>query len=205
MSCFICDKHAGNHEASRYFIFRNRWISVYHMAPDTEKVYQGYVFLEVNRHVESLDELTIEEAEEIGRFQKLIPTALKEKHLVDHVYIYELCDRVSHLHFYLIPRYEGAPKELAGMECTKWKAAPFLEAEELLDYCKTLGRALKMAYINLLADKKIAAGEDGENHEVETPEDREVQTGGYDSNGFFDDEGWDEEDPLDGTPFPRWG
>ncbi len=209
MSCLICSKHEGQHEGSKYFIFRNKILSIYHMFPEEgEKVYQGYVFLELNRHVGELDEMTFEEAEAIGSFQKILPEVLKDLHLIDHVYVFQFGDGVAHIHFHIIPRYEGAPREYRGTSVCDWKGAPFLDEVELLDYCKKLGRAVKTAYINYLADKKIAAGQDGEaGSEIESAEDRQVKTGGYENNDMFEDESsdWDDMDPLGDTPYPRWG
>jgi len=43
--------------------------------------------------------------------------------------------------------------------------------------------------------------------EIESAKEREIKTDSYENNNFFDEEdaGWDEDDVLGGTPFPRWG
>jgi len=141
--CFICEKHNGMNDAARFHIITTPLISVYHMFPENGSVYLGHVFIETIRHIPSLAEMTIEESNEVGRFQMIISKVFKEFFDAEHIYSFVFGDGVPHLHIHLIPRYKGAPEEFRGVKVDEWADAPHGDAEETIVFCNKVTEKIK--------------------------------------------------------------
>lgn len=94
-----------------------------HVPPTPGKVdgYPGHLLLVPRRHVESPAAVSDAEAERIGlwltRGARLLESTLDAR----HVYLARLGDGWPHLHYHLIPRYDGTPEEYRGLNVRDWR------------------------------------------------------------------------------------
>ncbi|TGL37579.1 HIT family protein [Leptospira perdikensis] len=103
MNCSICDAHKNETE----ILFQNDdWI-----LRKAEQNLDGYLYLELRRHVESWFGLGISVFENYGRAIHQATEILKEYN-PEKMYIVAIAERVPHLHVHLIPRYENQDKGL---------------------------------------------------------------------------------------------
>lgn len=137
-NCFICEKHEGKNEASKYHIISTSLISIYHMYPKDNRVYLGHVFIEMNRHISGLADMSVEEAAEVGKYQMVVSKVFSRFFDAEHIYSFVFGDGVDHLHIHLIPRYRGAPIEYRGVKVDEWSGAPHGDEETTIDFCRNL-------------------------------------------------------------------
>jgi diadenosine tetraphosphate (Ap4A) HIT family hydrolase len=144
--CFICRKHHGEVELPGGAIYEDDQVFAGHAfnpaAPGDQ--YLGHLIVEPKRHVAGLTGLTDEEACRIGvlltRLGKVLETAVSP----EHIYLFVLGHHVDHLHYHLIPRYLGAPREYWGVHVDEWPDAPKGDAEAIANLCDTIQTNLKM-------------------------------------------------------------
>ena len=84
----------------------------------------GHVFVETKRHVPEVANLTEEEAQAIGVYNSRIAKALLHTESMEHIYIFVLGNGVPHVHYHVIGRYPGAPREYWGTKVDEWPEAP---------------------------------------------------------------------------------
>jgi len=80
--------------------------------------------VEPKRHVAELGNLTEAEARELGFQVSQAAQALTAILGVEHVYSFVIGDGVPHIHFHVIGRYPGAPREYWGSKVDEWPGAP---------------------------------------------------------------------------------
>jgi len=124
--CFVCRKHRGLEDVPGGPIFENELVYISHAQiwSNESTHYLGHVFVEPKRHVPELGELSMEEAREIGLHTTLVAKAIQEICPSEHVYAFVIGDHVPHVHFHIIGRYPGAPREYWGTKVDEWPGAP---------------------------------------------------------------------------------
>jgi diadenosine tetraphosphate (Ap4A) HIT family hydrolase len=77
---------------------------------------EGWLVLVIRRHVESLDQLTVEEAAELGRLIPIASQALKETVKCLKTYVVQFAESPDHphVHFHVIPRMKDQPEDRKG-------------------------------------------------------------------------------------------
>jgi diadenosine tetraphosphate (Ap4A) HIT family hydrolase len=94
------------------------------------------------RHVETLAEITPEEAASLGEITRKTSKALKQA--TEAVKIYSVMfsehPNFSHVHFHIVPRYEDTPTELRGKNIFKYLFAPEEEIVPLEQRNKLAGK-----------------------------------------------------------------
>lgn len=73
--------------------------------PDPSPV-AGWAILDLARHVATLDELTGEESEELGRLLVEVSAAVREATGCARVYLLSFAEAARHVHLHLVPRHE---------------------------------------------------------------------------------------------------
>lgn len=144
--CFVCQKQRGEVHVPGGILYQNDLVAINHaQIRDTEKEhYLGHLFVETRRHVAGLDELTEEEAREIGAQVRRAAAALKSVLQVEHVYAFAIIDGCPHVHIHVIGRYPGAPRDYWGCKVDEWPEAPKggeVEIGELADLLREALRA----------------------------------------------------------------
>lgn len=124
--CFVCRKHRGEVDIPGGVIYENDLIYISHaqLWGDEKEHYLGHVFVEPRRHVAEISELTEEEAQVIGVYTNRIAKALLHTESMEHIYIFVIGDGVPHVHYHVIGRYPGAPREYWGPKVDDWPEAP---------------------------------------------------------------------------------
>jgi len=124
--CFVCRKHRGEVDIPGGVIYENDLIYISHaqLCGDEKEHYLGHIFVEPKRHVAEISDLTDEEAKAIGVYTSRIARALLHTESMEHIYIFVIGDGVPHVHYHVIGRYPGAPREYWGPKVDDWPEAP---------------------------------------------------------------------------------
>ena len=125
--CLICRKHRGEGPLVGPRIYQDALLFVAHRAVGS----LGYVFVETQRHVSSLDELTDAEAEAVGRLTTRLARGLRAELEVEHVHSMVAGLAVAHFHQHVFVRHAGTPSSYAW--CEPWPDAPRGDTRLLAD------------------------------------------------------------------------
>lgn len=145
MSCFICDKHS---ELSRYTGpliagAGGLWLTHFPII-DGAAATRGHLLIEPKRHITELGEMSPDEMSALGpliaQTSRLLRAELGAELGAEHVYLFRINDLVAHLHFHLLPRYPGTPREHWGQKLMDWKEAPRIEHQEIQAVSQQLAR-----------------------------------------------------------------
>lgn len=138
-SCFICEKHAGNIEASAAKIIENEYVYVGHIDRGGKDSYLGHIMIDLKRHVPTLGDMEPDEASAFGEMMAKVSRALMRSENAEHIYSLVSGNSVPHLHMHLIPRFPGTPEEYWGpMDVYDWPGAPIGGKNEVLSFCERL-------------------------------------------------------------------
>jgi diadenosine tetraphosphate (Ap4A) HIT family hydrolase len=106
--CSACAEIAGEVSAPGGAILDDgTWFLSHHTGPFTDP---GELILKTRRHVESLSELTRQEADSLGPILRSAIQALEQVVAAERIYAVSFNERVRHLHFLLLPRTRGMPR-----------------------------------------------------------------------------------------------
>jgi ATP adenylyltransferase len=111
--CVICLKHRGEGPLTGQFIARIDGFRVYHAKTDDEGLSPlGWVFIESERHVAYIWDLTDDEAASLGRLRTRLAGALRNELNAEVIITLVIGMGVAHFHEHLLPRLRDAPSEL---------------------------------------------------------------------------------------------
>ena len=105
---------------------------------DDPVTYLGILFVEPRRHVPGIAELSIPEAQGAGVLVSRLGRALKKSEGAEHIYLFVMGHHVPHLHFWVVPRYPGTPKEYWGLRVDEWPDAPKGGEQEIGALCERI-------------------------------------------------------------------
>lgn len=142
--CFICRKHRGEVTIPGGAIYEDDLLYVGHaqIRDGQTSAYLGYLMIEPKRHAPRLFDLTDEEAQASGLMIARLSRALRDSEHAEHVYAFVIGDGVLHVHFHVVPRYPGAPREFWGVHVDEWPDAPHGRPDEMAALCDRLRRQL---------------------------------------------------------------
>ena len=104
--------------------------------------------METKRHVAEVADLTEEEAQVIGLYTSRIARALLHTEKMEHIYIFVIGDGVPHVHYHVIGRYPGAPREYWGPKVDDWPEAPKGDAAEIKKVADRLRTYLREHFVD---------------------------------------------------------
>lgn len=134
--CFICEKHAGNIQTAGTIIYEDDIVYVGHIDQAGKPSYLGHIMIDLKRHVPTLGDMTIEEAQAFGVMMARLSKALVESEKAEHVYSLVSGNSVPHLHMHLVPRYPNTPKQYWGpFDVYAWEDAPMGDENEITALC----------------------------------------------------------------------
>jgi ATP adenylyltransferase len=116
--CLICQKHRGEGPLVGPVIYEDELLHVAHRATGS----LGYVFIETQRHVPYLDQLTDLEAQAIGRTASRVARGLRSELDVEYVYAFVAGLAVPHFHEHVFVRHAGTPEQYEWWQ--QWPDAP---------------------------------------------------------------------------------
>jgi diadenosine tetraphosphate (Ap4A) HIT family hydrolase len=124
--CLVCRKHRGELTVPGGSIYQDDLISISHaqLIGEEKDHYLGHIFVESQRHVPELADLTEREAQAIGLYISRVARALLQAEGMEHVYSFFVGDGVPHVHIHVIGRRPGAPREYWGPKVDEWPDAP---------------------------------------------------------------------------------
>lgn len=148
--CLVCRKHCGEVDIHGGTIYENDLIYISHaqLWGDEKEHYLGHVFVEPKRHVAEVADLTGEEAQMIGLYTSRIAKALLHSEGMEHIYIFMIGDGVPHVHYHVIGRYPGAPREYWGPRVDDWPEAPKGAASEIEKVADRLRKFIREHYVD---------------------------------------------------------
>ena len=148
--CFVCRKHRGEVDIPGGVIYENDLIYISHaqLWGEEKEHYLGHVFVEARRHVAEVADLTEEEAQMIGVYTSRIAKALLHTENMEHIYIFVFGDGVPHVHYHVIGRYPGAPREYWGPKVDEGPEAPKGDETEIAQVADRLRAYFRSHYVN---------------------------------------------------------
>jgi len=106
--CPICDEVAGRIVAPGGPIYDDGlWLVSHHTGAWTDP---GEVLVKLRRHVESLAQVTPEEAAALGPILRAGVAAVEREVGPERTYVMSFNERLRHLHFYILPRTRNLPR-----------------------------------------------------------------------------------------------
>ena len=148
--CFVCCKHRGEVNIPGGVIYENDLIFISHaqLWGDETEHYLGHVFVEPKRHIAEVADLTDGEAQAIGLYTTRVANALLHTESMKHIYIFVIGDGVPHVHYHVIGRYPGTPREYWGSKVDDWPDAPKGNEAEIAQVADRIRAYLKVHYAN---------------------------------------------------------
>ena len=136
--CFVCRKHRGEILTPGGIVFEDDLVSASHqIIEQSEASYPGVLFVEPKRHVPTLADLNREEAERLGWVCSLMSRALAHEGAA-RTYLAVLGHGVSHLHYWVVPRYPMIPDDIRGLRVIDWLGGPRQGWDEISALCARL-------------------------------------------------------------------
>jgi diadenosine tetraphosphate (Ap4A) HIT family hydrolase len=135
--CIICRKHLNEINPPGGIIHESRYCVVTHsLIPDgEEETYLGIFFIETKRHVPAFEDLSDEEAQDVGLLISRTSRALKTVTQAEHIYMFRFGHHVDHFHVWVVPRYPGTPREYWGLKVDEWEEAPRGGIDHIEELC----------------------------------------------------------------------
>ena len=113
-ACVICQKHLGHGPLTGEFVGRSDGFRIYHaMTNEAGTAPLGWLFIESERHVPYLADLTEQEATALGRLRSRLAAAVRKVLGAEYVLTFVLGLGVAHFHEHVVPRMPGTPDDVA--------------------------------------------------------------------------------------------
>ena len=145
--CFIFQKHAGNIQTAGTVIYEDDILYVGHIDQARKPSYLDHIMIDLKRHVPTLGDMTIEEAQAFGVMMARVSNALMKSENAEHVYSLVSGNSVPHLHMHIVPRYPNTPKPYWGpLDVYKWEDAPMGNNDEVTALCLRIKIYLENQY-----------------------------------------------------------
>lgn len=142
--CFVCQKHRSLFQyAGEPLLERGGLLLTHFPKVESESTTPGRLLIEPRRHVTDFCEMSDEEASALGFLIREGSRVVREILRAEHVYLFRINDKVAHLHFHLVPRYSGTPREFWGPRILEWPDAPRIDLPEI----QSLGQKLRLSLV----------------------------------------------------------
>lgn len=130
--CMVCEKHQDFLKVTGEPIINisGVWLSHFpHLGSD--KAICGHLLIEPSRHITAMSDMNPDEAKALGELMLMGEQLIKKICRAEHVYVFRINDKVPHLHFHIVPRYEETPKEFWGTKILDNPGAKKIELMEI--------------------------------------------------------------------------
>jgi len=135
--CLICAKHRGHGPLKGHLVVRTDGLAVYHRVDEDGSGPLGYLFLEPERHVPYVADLTDQEAMALGVLRARLSRGLLEATGAKFVFAMVIGTGVAHVHEHVFARHAGAPDDLPWYR--SHEASPRADESQITE----LGRKLR--------------------------------------------------------------
>ena len=157
--CKICEliiRRDANNAPLWDCIYRTQFWDVVHHNSTT---LPGWLVLVVRQHIRAIDELTNEEAIELGILLRQVSLALKESTGCIKTYVVQFAEMAEHqhVHFHIIPRAANQPENRRGTSVFEYSGVSEEErvGEEMMNEIATKVQKILISSLSL-ADKKAS-------------------------------------------------
>lgn len=129
-------------------IYRTRFWDVVH---SYNTALPGWLVLVARRHIQAVDELTDEEAAELGILLRRVSLALKQVTGCLKTYVIQFAEAADHphVHFHLVPRMADQPEDRCGPQIFGYLGVP--EKERVSE--EAMNELARQVRVILLADQ----------------------------------------------------
>lgn len=124
--CYTCEMAARRHAGQA-----PKWDNIYHtrfwdVAHAYNTALPGWLVLIARRHIEALDELTDDEAVELGLLIRRVSTALRTVTGCKKTYVIQFAEAAEHphVHLHIVPRMADLPKDRRGPKIFAYLGVP---------------------------------------------------------------------------------
>jgi ATP adenylyltransferase len=139
--CRICAKHRGEGPLGGELVAQLDGFWIYHAPPGEDgRAPLGYLFIESDRHVPYLDDLSDDEAEALGRLRTRLAAALRAEVSPQHIFAAVLGQSEPHFHEHLVCRHPDTPQDIPWHRSDEF--APRADAVAVADLVRRLSRRL---------------------------------------------------------------
>jgi diadenosine tetraphosphate (Ap4A) HIT family hydrolase len=140
-SCDICRKHGSRDSLRGQLVARTEGFWVYHAPPGDDGLAPlGYIYIESDRHVPYLADLTDNESATLGRIRSRLAAALREAFDPEFVFAAVIGRGVAHFHEHVFVRHRGTAPEVTWDASDE--AAPRADERRVTDLVDRLRAAL---------------------------------------------------------------
>ncbi|HJW20930.1 MAG TPA: hypothetical protein VJ506_00725 [Candidatus Limnocylindrales bacterium] len=113
-TCDICRAHRGDGRRATQLVGVGGGFWVYHAPPDESGLASlGYLYIESDRHVAYLGDLTDDEAAALGRLRTRLAAALRFSVDPEFVFAAVIGRGIAHFHEHVFCRHRGTPPDVA--------------------------------------------------------------------------------------------
>ncbi|MBA2569827.1 MAG: histidine triad (HIT) protein [Chloroflexi bacterium] len=141
VDCIICAKHRGEGPLGGELVAAADGFRVYHASPAEDgRASLGHLFIETERHVAYVTELTDDEAGALGRLRTRLARALMDETSVERTFAMVIGTSVAHFHEHVMARHTGTPKEVPWYR--SHEAAPRADVATVRDLARRLSLRL---------------------------------------------------------------
>lgn len=134
--CMVCLKHQDLKKFTGKSVGElGGWLMTHFPVLDGVAATKGHLLIETQRHIQSFNDLSDEEAVSLGLLVREGTKWIQDKFQAEHVYMFRINDKVAHLHVHLIPRYAETPAEFWGLQIMNYAAAPKIGLHEIQRIC----------------------------------------------------------------------
>jgi diadenosine tetraphosphate (Ap4A) HIT family hydrolase len=127
--CYTCELIARRDEGKAPLwdcIYRTRYWDVVH---SYNTALPGWLVLVIRRHIEAIDEMTEDEAIELGILMRRVSVALREITGCVKTYVVQFAEMAEHphVHFHVVPRMADQPEERRSTKIFGYLGVPIEE------------------------------------------------------------------------------
>ena len=140
--CRTCAKHRGEGPLGGQLVAQVDSFWIYHAAPGKDgRAPLGYLFIESDRHVPYLYDLSDEESEALGRLRTRLADALRGEVAAEHVFAAVIGRSEPHFHEQLFTRHPNTPPDIPWHRSDEF--VPRADTDEVADLARRLAGHLK--------------------------------------------------------------
>ncbi len=151
MNCYTCEltlRRDKNQAPLWDSIYRAQYWDVVHSYNSS---LLGWLVLTARRHIAAVDEMSAEEASELGMLMRRVSVALKEVTGCQKTYVMQFAEHPKHphVHFHIVPRMPNQPDDRRGPKIMEYLRVP--ESEYVNEKkMNELGKQIQQILLNVV-------------------------------------------------------